>query len=228
VVVKDSTGADVTLVDLASVLGTVTFDGTNITAGSPAATLALASGSIKGSLAARDGAVQILRDNLDLIARQIVASVNSAYNPTGATGNFFDPAGTTAASFAVAGGLSATSLKASDSASAGDNTLALAVSALATHRFATASGDQIDGTFSNYFSQSVSNLGQSLAGANARVDDQTNIEKLVRSQRDTISGVSLDEELADLMKFQRAFQASSRVFSVIDQLLDNVVNNLGR
>ena len=54
------------------------------------------------------------------------------------------------------------------------------------------------------------------------------VEKLVRSQRDTISGVSLDEELADLMKFQRAFQASSRVFSVIDQLLDNVVNNLGR
>jgi len=228
VVVKDAAGADVTLVDLAVVQGTVAFDGTNLTAGSPAVTLALASGSIKGSLAARDGAVQILRDNLDLLARQIVTSVNSAYNPTGATGNFFDPAGTTAASFALAGGVSPASLKASDSTSAGDNTLALAVSALATRRFATSSGDQIDGTFSNFFSQSVSNLGQSLASANARADDQTNIEKLVRSQRDTISGVSLDEELADLMKFQRAFQASSRVFSVIDQLLDNVVNNLGR
>ena len=51
---------------------------------------------------------------------------------------------------------------------------------------------------------------------------------LVRSQRDGVSGVSLDEEMADLMKFQRAFQASSRVFTVMDELLDVVVNRLGR
>ena len=60
------------------------------------------------------------------------------------------------------------------------------------------------------------------------MDDQDNIERLVRSQRDTISGVSLDEEMADLMKYQRAFQASSRVFGVVDELLDLVVNRLGR
>jgi flagellar hook-associated protein FlgK len=102
------------------------------------------------------------------------------------------------------------------------------VAALANQKFTTSGGDEIDGTFTNFFSQSVSSLGQSLSGANARVDDQSNIEQLVRSQRDGASGVSLDEELADLMKFQRAFQASSRVFSVIDELLDNVVNSLGR
>jgi flagellar hook-associated protein 1 FlgK len=49
----------------------------------------------------------------------------------------------------------------------------------------------------------------------------------VRSQRDSVSGVSLDEEMADLLKYQRAFQASSRVFSTIDDLLDTVVNHLG-
>jgi flagellar hook-associated protein 1 FlgK len=38
----------------------------------------------------------------------------------------------------------------------------------------------------------------------------------------------LPEELADLLKFQRAFQASSRVFNVIDELLNGVVNQLGR
>jgi flagellar hook-associated protein 1 FlgK len=43
-----------------------------------------------------------------------------------------------------------------------------------------------------------------------------------------VSGVSLDEEMADLMKYQRAFQASSRVFTVLDDLLDVVVNQLGR
>ncbi|MBC7365854.1 MAG: flagellar hook-associated protein FlgK [Undibacterium sp.] len=228
VIVKDGSGTDVPLVDLATVQGTLAFDGTNITGGSPAATLALSSGSIKGSRAARDGGVQILRDNLDLLARQLVTAVNSAYNPTGTTGDFFAAAGTAASTFAVDAGVTATNLKASDTTAAGDNTLALAVAALANQKFATAGGDVIDGTLPNFFSQSVSNLGQSLSGANSRVDDQTNIEKLVRSQRDSVSGVSLDEELADLMKFQRAFQASSRVFSVIDELLDNVVNSLGR
>ena len=50
----------------------------------------------------------------------------------------------------------------------------------------------------------------------------------MRTQRDAISGVSLDEEMADLMKYQRAFQASSRVFNVVDDLLDLVVNRLGQ
>ncbi len=88
-------------------------------------------------------------------------------------------------------------------------------------------GDLIDGTFSDYFAQSVTDLGQSLSSANARVNDQSNIEQLVRGQRDSISGVSLDEEMADLVKFQRAYQASARVFSVVDDLLDTLVNRLG-
>ena len=76
-------------------------------------------------------------------------------------------------------------------------------------------------------SKTVSKLGQALAGANSRAEDQANIERLVRAQRDGVSGVSLDEEMADLMKYQRAFQASSRVFSVMDELLEVVVNRLG-
>jgi len=229
VVVKDGAGADVPLVDLAAVQGMIAFTGTAITGGSPATVLALASGSIKGALNARDGAVQIVRDQLDLIARQLVSSVNAVYNPPPGLGaDFFDPAGLSAATFSVAAGLTPASLRAGSSAAAGDNLIAIAVAALGNRKFATASGDLIDGTFGNFFSRSVSNLGQSLAGANSRFEDQTNIERLVRAQRDAVSAVSLDEELADLMKFQRAFQASSRVFSVIDDLLDNVVNSLGR
>ena len=67
----------------------------------------------------------------------------------------------------------------------------------------------------------MSGLGQAVAGATSRVNDQGRIEQLVRSQRDAVSGVSLDEEMANLMKYQRAFQASSRVFQTIDNLLEN-------
>ncbi|MBI5766944.1 MAG: flagellar hook-associated protein FlgK [Verrucomicrobia bacterium] len=224
---KDGSGNDVLLVDGTQVPGAVAFDGTQLTGGSPAVDLAPASGAIKGALTARDGAVQTLRNDLDLLARQLVTAVNSAYNPTGATGDFFAAAGTTAGTLALAAGLTAVNLKASDGGAAGDNTLALAVAQLGPREFSTAAGDSIDGTFGGFFSQAVSKLGQALAGANARVDDQANIEKLVRSQRDSLSGVSLDEEMADLMKYQRAFQASSRVFQTIDDLLDVVVNRLG-
>ena len=227
VLAKDGGGADILLVDRTSVPGPVAFNGTQITGGSPATAIELSSGSIKGSLTARDGAIQTLRDDLDKLAQQFVTSVNAAYNPTGTTGDFFVSTGVTAGTIGVVSTITAATLKTSDGGPAGDNSVALAVAQLATQTFSVAGGDQIDGSFSGFFSKTVSKLGQALAGANSRVDDQTNIERLIRSQRDSVSGVSLDEEVADLMKFQRAFQASSRVFNVLDDLLDLVVNRLG-
>ena len=121
-------------------------------------------------------------------------------------------------------------MKASDGGAAGDNTVALGIAQLASRKFSTtgAPPDLIDGSFGAFFSGAVSGLGQAVAGATSRVNDQSRIEQLVRSQRDAVSGVSLDEEMADLMKYQRAFQASSRVFQTIDNLLENIVNEMGR
>ena len=228
VVVKDSSNADIIIVDQSAVNGTVAFTGTGLTAGLPATGVALSAGSIYGALSARNGAVQSLRSSLDLLARQFVTSVNGAYNPTAGTGDFFNATGLTAATIALQSGLTASSIKSSDGGAAGDNSIATAVALLASQKFSTSGGDSIDGTFSQYYSNTVSNLGQALNSANAKVADQTNIERLVRQQRESISSVSLDEEMADLVRFQRAFQASSRVFTVIDDLLDVVVNRLGR
>jgi flagellar hook-associated protein 1 len=227
VVVKDASGADVVLVNQGTVQGPVAFNGTQVTGGASATVLALSGGSIQGSLNARDGGVQTLRDNLDALAQQLVTSVNAAYNPTSAVGgDFFTATGTTAGTINVVSTITSANLKASNGGAAGDNTLALAVAQLAEQTFSTAASDSIDGTFSGFFSKTVSSIGQDLAAANSKVADQTNIEKLVRSQRDAVSGVSLDEEMANLMQYQRAFQASSRVFSVVDELLDTVVNRL--
>ncbi len=171
--------------------------------------------------------MQALRDSLDQLANQLVTSVNAVYNPTGTTGNFFDPSGTTAGTISLAAGLTAANLKASDGGAAGDNTIALGVAQLANQQFSTAGGDQIDGTFSGFYANSVSGFGQTLAGVNAQVTDQNNIQTLVTNQRDAVSGVSLDEEMADLLKYQRSFQASSQVFQTVDNLIDEVVNHLG-
>jgi flagellar hook-associated protein 1 FlgK len=211
-----------------TVQGTVAFNGTQLTAGTPATAIALSGGSIYGALTARDGGIQTLRGDLSALASQFVIAVNAAYNPTGATDDFFDPAGMTSGTIKRLAAVTAATLKASDGGAAGDNTIALAIARLANTTFSTSAGDGIDGTFSGFFGKSVSKLGEALSSANSRVQDQSSIERLVRGQRDSVSGVSLDEEMADLMKYQRAFQASSRVFTVLDDLLDVVVNQLGR
>jgi flagellar hook-associated protein 1 FlgK len=191
--------------------------------------LGLTSGSLFGAVKARDGAVQSLRDNLDTLARQIVTSVNGAYNPGNVAGeDFFDSAGTSAATITLRAGINAAALRTGTTGNAGDNSIALAVSGLATRKFSMAGGDLFDGTLGQFYSRGVSELAQALSSAQARASDQSGIAQLVRNQRDAISGVSLDEEMADLVRFQRAFQASSRVFSVVDQLLEEVVTSLGR
>lgn len=225
VTAKDGSGNPVALVTGSTVVGPVSFDGTSISAGSTA--LSLNAGSIQGALDARNGAVQTLRTQLNQLASQLVTSVNAAYNPSGSTGNFFTAGGTAAATFSVDSTVTAANLKASDGGAAGDNAIALAVANLANKTFSTSGGAQFNGTFTNFYASAVSNLGQSLAGVNSQVSNQSTIEQMVRSQRDAVSGVNLDEEMANLLQYQRAFQASSRVFNTIDTLLDQVVNGLG-
>ena len=67
------------------------------------------------------------------------------------------------------------------------------------------------------------------AGAADRDNDfQLDFEDIKVNQlqnlRDTVSGVSLDEEMLDLVKFQNAFQASARVVRIVDEMLEDVVN----
>ena len=227
---KDSSGADIVLVDLGTA-GSLSLNGagTVVTATPPtglgsAAAVSFSSGKIHGAFVVRDTMVKDVRDQINKLANQLVVSVNAAYIGSGS--NFFAPAGTTAATIKLNSTLNSNTLVAGVGAS-GDNSLAVAVGALAIKNFSTGAGDLINGTLSQAYNQTVTDLGQNLSGVNARLADQTTIEALVRSQRDAVSGVSLDEEMADLMKYQRAFQASSRVISTIDTLLETVVN-LGR
>ena len=49
----------------------------------------------------------------------------------------------------------------------------------------------------------------------------------LRSLRDSISGVNIDEELADIIKFQHGYNAAAKFVTVWDSLLDTVINRLG-
>jgi len=224
-----ATGVDTVILSAGTTLETLTFDGDAVRVASSATALALTGGSIKGHLTARDGALQTLRDSLDLLARQMVTSVNAVYNPGGTGQNFFDPAGTTAGSIQLAGGLSGVNVRATVAGgAAGDGSVAQLISELDVQSFSSTAGDAIDGTMGESYSAAISLFSYSLSQSRMKHENQTGVLSAVRGQRESMSGVSLDEEAAELMKFQRAYQASARVISVIDEMLDLVVNSMGR
>ena len=69
-------------------------------------------------------------------------------------------------------------------------------------------------------------LGNSLSDLSDNLEHQGSIENVLLDQRRAVSSVSIDEEVADLMRFQRSFQASSRVLNTLDKMLEIVVMGL--
>jgi flagellar hook-associated protein 1 FlgK len=82
-------------------------------------------------------------------------------------------------------------------------------------------------TFVAHFNKTVTTLAQELNTTNIRLEDQKLSQEMALNSRDQYSGVSQDEEMTDMMRFQRSFQASARHINVIDTLLEQVVNRLG-
>ena len=56
---------------------------------------------------------------------------------------------------------------------------------------------------------------------------QNSIMSDLRTLRDSISGVNIDEELADIIKFQHGYNAAAKFISIMDELLNTVINGLG-
>lgn len=188
--------------------------------------LTLTGGAMQGTIDARDGALADLRSNLNTVASQLITQVNAlhstGYSLTGSTGAAFFT-GTTAATMAVNSALTANPAlvqAAGVSGAVGDNQTSLALAQLADTRLA-ALGNQ---TFQQDYAQTVAALGQSLASANEQVGDQEAVAAMMAQQRAAVSGVSLDEEMTDLVKFQRAFAASAKLITTVDDLLEAVVN----
>lgn len=188
--------------------------------------LTLTGGSIQGTIDARDGALATLRSGLDTLANTLATEVNTVhragFNLSGGTGaDFFT--GTNAATLGVNAALVGHPelIQASGSATApGNNQTAVALASLA-NKSLTAMGGQ---TFAASYARTVTSLGESLATANGNVEDQQLVAGMLQRQRSSVSGVSIDEEMTDLVKYQKAFQASARIISTVDEMLSEVIN----
>ncbi|MEE3313122.1 MAG: flagellar hook-associated protein FlgK [Treponema sp.] len=82
-------------------------------------------------------------------------------------------------------------------------------------------------TFDDYFADSVTNVGLKGEQAQNMLASQNAIMSDLTALRDSISGVNVDEELADIIKFQHGYNAAARFITVQDQLLETIINRMG-
>lgn len=82
-------------------------------------------------------------------------------------------------------------------------------------------------TLSQYYGQTVSQMGVDAQTAIAGTAAQTNLSQNIDKVRQSIDGINVDEETQNLIKFQNAYQATARTINVMNSLLGTVINSLG-
>jgi flagellar hook-associated protein 1 FlgK len=87
-------------------------------------------------------------------------------------------------------------------------------------------GDSVGGPDREYQSM-IGQLGVASQSSSRRNDIQTNVTEQVDASRDAESGVNLDEEMTNLLTYQRGYEAASRVLTTIDSMLDQLINRTG-
>lgn len=78
-----------------------------------------------------------------------------------------------------------------------------------------------------YFSQAIGELGVAGQQAVKMTENTATLMLAVSNRRDSISSVSLDEEMTDMIRFQQAYNASARMITVMDEAIDKIVNGMG-
>jgi flagellar hook-associated protein 1 FlgK len=73
----------------------------------------------------------------------------------------------------------------------------------------------------------VTALGQEVSSAMTSSETQAGLVAAAGLARDSAHGVSVDEEMVNLMEFQRMYEAAARVVTAVDQALDTVINRMG-
>lgn len=188
-------------------------------------TLNITSGTVGGTIDARDGAIASAENQINSLAAGIIKEVNAVhatgFSQNGTTGNAFftgTGAGDMAVNTVIAN--NPTLIQASgDPTSVGNNKVALAIAKMSSQSFASLGGQ----TVTDNYGATVAALGSALNKVNSQISDQTVVAQMLQTQRDSASGVSLDEEMTNLTRFQRAYQASARVITTIDTMFDSVL-----
>jgi flagellar hook-associated protein 1 FlgK len=115
-------------------------------------------------------------------------------------------------------------LAASQTGAVGDGAVAAAIARLTDTPLASLGGQ----TVSAFYRNLVGDLAARTNGTQNALTAFSETRRFLQDRRDAVSGVSIDEEMVDLMRFQQAYIAAARVLQVVDNLVSDLLTNLVR
>lgn len=209
------------------------IDGTgNATVGGTAVTIA--DGSLRGLVDLRDsviGGPTGYIAQLDALAATVVATVNgvhsAGYGLDGSTGNDFFT-GTSAATMGISAAVVASvdAIAASGTAGGlpgdGSNVVALAQLQFVVQTIGTSTT-----TMDGFYQQFVAKLGVDADQAYRLAEVQQGVLDAALARRESVSGVNLDEEAADMIRFTKSYNAAARMVTAVDEMLETIISRMG-
>lgn len=191
----------------------------------------LSTGSLSGLVELSSKTIPGMRAQLNQLVSGIVREFNAIHSAgrtaSGGTGiNFFAPDGLTANTMRLSDDIRASigNIAAGTTGAPGDNATALSIAGLRTRGVGSFNGDTIGGAFQRL----VSSLAVSVADATSKAEAQSTLVLNADATRQSVAGVSIDEELTTLISQQSAYSAAARLVTVADEMIQDVLNMVGR
>ncbi len=196
----------------------------------------VSSGKLGGLIKVRDSMIPDYLARLDAMAASLIESVNTQHSQgadlAGAQGGDFFAPFTPLIPGSNTGAARSISVAITDPAKIAAAGLTEGPGSNSNSRLLAAIGDSkiLGGgtaTLGQYYSDLVFTVGTQSSTAKAASETQGNILLQLKNQRDSISGVSLDEEAVNIIKYQKAYEASARYITVLNGLTEEVLGILG-
>jgi len=178
--------------------------------------------------------VETYLTNLDTLAGELATAVNNEHKKgvdlSGTGGEDFfvaeDGGSITAANIQVNPNIQADVTKiaaATAGGGPGDGSIALAIAQLQHKLIPSLS----NATFDDYYKNFTAKLGVDAHEAVRMTTNQGVLVDQLTNRKESISGVSLDEEMANMIQYQRAYEAAARMITTLDAMLDKIINGMG-
>ena len=187
---------------------------------------AIREGQLRGLIDVRDGVVPDMPvDSMRWRKGWSLASTNyiEADTVRGSRGtNFFNPENASASNISIDTAIleNLDNIAASADGNSGDNGLALAISAVRNEGVL----DEGTQTMEGFYNEMLGDIGARSREAQTMADNNRLFAQQIENRRQSVQGVSLNDEASQLVLFQRAYQAAARAVSIIDDLMEVTIN----
>jgi flagellar hook-associated protein 1 FlgK len=193
----------------------------------------LSNGELKGLMDMRDTEIPYYLESLDTFTTTLVDKFNTqhalGFGLDGNNGRLFFETGSDASNITLAADIldavnGLNNIAASRNGQVGNGENALELAGLIKDQSFVALGDA---SLSDYYGGLIAKLGVDAEKAKVTYKNQKTLINHLQNMQESVAGVSLDEEMANMIRFQNAYNAAARIMTALDEALDKLINGTG-